>query len=224
MKTVGIIGGFGPETTAKFQLNIIDRIAKSGIDHRPGILTWNTPIPRLLERQLILQNQGLEKYLPFILEAVRRLEAGGADFLVMPCNSLHALEFEIRQATKLPLISIINETTLKIKNGRFKRLGLIATTCSINHQIYHNPLKKLGVEIITPSNQSQIDQSLSNIVNNSGSPQPAILQALSQFEIHSANAVIFGCTDIQLLHIEKNLPIIDSFNILVEASVREILS
>src|SRR5690348_16725768 len=89
MKTVGIIGGFGPETTAQFQLRIKDLCMQQASKNRPGILVWSPPVSLQTEADLILRNRGIQKFLPILLSAAKKLENAGCDFLVLPCNTLH---------------------------------------------------------------------------------------------------------------------------------------
>lgn len=89
MKTVGIIGGLGPQTTAEFYLELVFSSYKIHKTSRPPMLIWNVPLRYRIEQDLITRAKGEERYLPYLTDAAKRLEAAGADFLVMPCNSLH---------------------------------------------------------------------------------------------------------------------------------------
>ncbi len=53
MKTLGIIGGLGPETSAKFQLEIISFCLKNNKKQRPPILSWNVPVVLKTEKDVI---------------------------------------------------------------------------------------------------------------------------------------------------------------------------
>ncbi len=61
MRTVGIIGGLGPETTAEFYLDIIFGTYKISKEQRPGILISSIPLPYQIEEDLIERNVGLER-------------------------------------------------------------------------------------------------------------------------------------------------------------------
>jgi aspartate racemase len=226
MKTIGIIGGFGPETTAAFQLKIIQKMQRANIDQRPPILSWNTPISQSMERNLILQNQGLHQYIPFIQEGARRLRAGGADFLVLPSNTLHALDQHIRQVTDIPFISIIEETMNKIIANKFSRVGLIATSSSLKHRVHIKPLTTAGIEVVLPTKQAKIDCALNNLASSQTgeNTKSIIIQALEELKCKGVEATILGCTDIQLLDITHKAPVLDTLDILVESSAKAMLS
>ncbi len=124
MKTVGIIGGLGPETTAEFYLDIIFSCQKKNKTQRPPIIISSVPLKFKIEQDLIMKNKGAKRYIPFLTKEAKRLEKSGADFLVMPCNSLHVFINEIRQAVKIPVLSIIEETIKFLKKNKLKRVGI----------------------------------------------------------------------------------------------------
>ncbi len=118
MKTVGIIGGLGPSTTAEFYLEVIFACQKENKTNRPPALIWNVPISYKIEREAIVESRGKERLVPFLIDAAKRLEKGGADFLVMPCNSLHTFIGEIRRSVKIPVLSIVEETAKFLKKRK----------------------------------------------------------------------------------------------------------
>src|SRR3989344_5069879 len=133
MKTVGIIGGLGPETTAEFYLDIVFSCYKKTKKSRPGIIISSVPLPYQIEEELIIDNKGAERYIPFLVKEAIRLEKAGADFIVMPCNSLHVFINEIREAVKIPVLSIVEETVKFLKKNNFHKVGIISTSASIQN-------------------------------------------------------------------------------------------
>ena len=118
MKTVGIIGGLGPETTSEFYLDIVFSSYKKTKKSRPGIIISSVPLPYQIEEDLIVSNKGSDRYIPFLVKEAKRLERAGSDFIVMPCNSLHVFIEEIRNAVKIPVLSIIEETVKFLKKNK----------------------------------------------------------------------------------------------------------
>ena len=121
MKTIGIIGGLGPETTAEFYLDIVFSCQNLSKQSRPGILISSVPLPYQIEEDLITKNIGAERYIPFLVQEAKRLENSRADFIVMPCNSLHLFIQNIRDSVKIPVLSIVEETVKFFKNEGFKK-------------------------------------------------------------------------------------------------------
>ena len=125
MKTVGIIGGLGPETTSEFYLDLVFSCQKKDRTHRPAIVISSVPLPYVIEDDAISKNIGISRCLPFLITEARRLEKAGADFIVMPCNSLHVFIKEIRNVVKIPVLSIVEEVVRFLKKNKFNKVGIV---------------------------------------------------------------------------------------------------
>jgi len=156
MKTVGIIGGLGPETTAKFYLLLISLCQKLNRIQRPEILICSVPIAYDVEEDAIAEGIGEERCLPLILNAAKKLEKAGADFLVMPCNSLHIYIEEIRSAVKIPVLSIIEETTNFLQEKNISEIGVIATSLTIDKKLYEASFKANSIKQMIPKDSARI--------------------------------------------------------------------
>ncbi len=229
MKTVGIIGGLGPETTAEFYLEIIFGCYQQNKKHRPPILLWNVPISYDVEQELLTKNSGEERYLPYLIDAAKRLEKAGADFLVMPCNTLHIFIEEIRKTVTIPMLSILEETTKFLKNKNITKVGLLATSSSLKHRLYEKSFLQNGIEQILPNDfdQAKIGKIISNIVLNrqGNTDREELLKIITKFKEKHVKNVILACTDLQLLipHIPE-LSIDDTMKIFADATVDKILN
>ena len=228
MKTVGIIGGLGPETTNKFCLETINFCLKNNKNQRPPMLIWNVPMPIKVERDLITKNIGKEKFLPFLVDAAKILEKAGADFLVIPCNTVHIFIEEIKSAVNIPVLSIIDETLLAIKNKRLSCIGLLATSTTIENNLFEEKLKIHGIKQVTPNIKDQIklDKIIHNLVlgKQNFNDKKEIEKIIIQLTRQKAKKIILACTDLQLIIKEHSqLEILDTMQILAKATGREIL-
>jgi aspartate racemase len=227
-KTVGIIGGLGPETTAEFYLDIIFSCQKISKTQRPGILISSVPLPYKIEEDLITKNTGSERYIPFLGKEAKRLEKAGADFLVMPCNSLHVFIEDIRKEVSIPVLSIIEETVKFIKKENFKQVGIISTSATIENRLYENAFEKEDIEYITPDDfqQAKMGKIILNLVTGQqkNKDREEIIKIIDSFEKKNVDCVALACTDLQLL-IPKhsNLEVFDTMKILADATVKRLL-
>lgn len=228
MKTVGIIGGLGPETTSEFYLEIIFSCYKKNKKNRPPILLWNVPLEYKIEEDLITKAIGEERYIPYLLNAAKRLESGGADFLVMPCNSLHIYINKIRKVVKIPILSILEETAKFLKENKIKEVGILATSTTINNKLYEEFLNKHNIKQIAPDGfqQAKIGKMINNLVlsRHDNKDREELIKIISDFSKKGLSTVILACTDLQLL-IPKfpNMKIFDTMKILADATVNNIL-
>lgn len=229
MKTLGVIGGLGPETTAEFYMDTIFSSFEINKSARPPIMIWSVPLDYSIERDLIELDSGTERYIPYLLDAAQRLEKAGVDFIVMPCNSLHIHIDQIRKAVQIPVLSIIEETVSFLKSKSIREVGILATSTTINSKLYENKLNEADIKLIVPDMKSQnmVNSIISSLVlsKHSEEDKKNILKLLDEFKQKDIKNVILACTDLQLLITEyEGINVYDTMKILVDSSVKNILN
>lgn len=228
MKTVGIIGGLGPETTSEFYLNIVFLCYKKTQKTRPGIVVSSVPLPYQIEEDLITKNKNSERYIPFLVNEAKRLEKAGVDFIVMPCNSLHIFIQEIRNAVAIPVLSIIEETVKFLKKNNLNKIGIVSTSATIQNKLYETAFEENNITYLTPDplQQAKMGKIILNLVTGQqkNSDREELIQIINNFENKNVDCVALACTDLQLLLPDHpQLKIFDTMKIFAEATVEEIL-
>jgi aspartate racemase len=229
MKTVGIIGGLGPETTSEFYLDIVFSCQKKDRTARPPVLISSVPLPYQIEEDAIAKNVGIERCLPFLTQEAQRLEKAGADFIVMPCNSLHIFIQEIRDAVKVPVLSIVEETVKFLKKGSMHKVGIVSTSATIKNKLYENAFAESGIGYVTPNElqQAKMGRFILNLVTGQqkNKDREELIAIINDFEGRELDCVILACTDLQLLipH-HPTMKIFDTMKIFADATVEIILN
>ncbi len=228
MKTVGIIGGLGPETTSDFYLDIVFSCQKKDKTHRPSIIIASVPLPYKIEKEAIVKNIGFERIPPFLIKEAKKLEKAGADFIVMPCNSLHVFIKEIRNAVDIPVLSIVEETVKFLKKNNLNKAGIISTSATIKNKLYENALveNEIGYETPDDFQQAKLGKVILNLVTGkqSNKDREDLIQIINDFEKKNVDCVVLACTDLGLLIPQHPaLKIFDTMKIFADATVREIL-
>ena len=228
MKTVGIIGGLGPEATSKFYLQLVSACSNRGEQTHPPILIYSVPLPLQIEKECIVKGQSEEKCVPYLIQAAKTLEQGGTDFLVMPCNSLHVFIEEIRKAVKIPVLSIVEETIKFLKNHNIKQVGILATSITINRGLYKSQLNARGINEVIPNEQDQakLGQIIYNLVIGSytNTDKQTLDEITGNLVKKGVESIILACTDLQLLTLQHTkVKIFDTMQILVEATVQKMI-
>ena len=229
MKTVGIIGGLGPETTSEFYLDVVFSCFKINKEARPGIVIASVPLPYKIEEDLISKNVGIERYIPFLIKEAKRLEKAGADFIAMPCNSLHIFIQEIRDAVSIPVLSIVEETVKFLKKNNLNKVGIISTSATVENKLYENAFRESEIEYVTPDDfqQAKIGKIILNLVagQQNNRDREELIQIINDFEKKNVDCVALACTDLQLL-IPKHprLKIFDTMKLFANATVETILA
>lgn len=220
-KTIGILGGMGPEATAYFfNLIIKDTKAVKDQEHIP-ILIWNNPkIPPRTEAILC----GGPSPLPLLVEGMKILEEGGAGLIVMPCITAHYYARQISRRAKVPFVNLLDESldhALKQIPG-LKKAGLVASSGTVKSKLFHKTFGKKGIEIITPEKNEQ-QKIMAAIFGRggikagftTGRPRTAIVRIARRLIERGAEAVIAGCTEVPLVLKEGDIsvPLIEPLTI-----------
>ena len=146
-KTIGIIGGMGPMATVDLMKKVILATdAREDQDHIPILVDNNTNIP---DRTAAILGEG-EDPLPELLKSADRLTAGGADFLIMGCNTAHYFLPRMMPHLKVPFVNMIEETASFCAREGFKKVGLLASAGTCKSGIYQRALAEAGVEAVQP--------------------------------------------------------------------------
>ena len=228
MKILGIIGGLGPETTSEFYLDVIFSCQKKDKQNRPLIIINSVPLPYAIEEDAISKNIGIERCLPFLIEEAKRLENSGADFIVMPCNSLHIFIEDIRCSVKIPVLSIVEETVKFLKENRMEKVGIVSTSATIKNKLYENAFEKNNIAFESPNElqQEQMGKFIYNLVigQKNNKDRDALINIIDSFQDKNVDCVVLACTDLQLL-IPKhpNIKIFDTMKIFADVTVEYIL-
>ncbi|RVD31861.1 amino acid racemase, partial [Mesorhizobium sp. M4A.F.Ca.ET.020.02.1.1] len=149
MKTLGLIGGMSWESTAIYYrlLNEIVRERLGGL-HSAKLLLWSFDFAEIAERQHAGDWQGAGVLL---VEAARKLEAGGAEGLVVCTNTMHRLADEVQAAVSIPLIHIADATAVAVRDAGVRRPALLATRFTMEQDFYKGRLaEKYGLHPVVP--------------------------------------------------------------------------
>jgi aspartate racemase len=150
-KIVGILGGMGPEATIDLMRRIMQLTpAKDDVDHIHCIVDNNPKVPSRI--QAIIDGTG-ESPAACMAGMAQRLEASGADFIVIPCNTAHHYHRDVQESVRVPVLNLIEltvEFVLRAVPGVGK-VGLLASPAVRITGLYENLFRPRGVEVIYPA-------------------------------------------------------------------------
>lgn len=223
-KTVGVLGGMGPAATLDFFQRILAASnAPRDSEHIRMIIDCNPFVP---DRNAAVAGTGPSSG-PALADMARGLERAGAELLVMPCNTAHAFLADIRTATPLPVISIIDVTVeaLVSDNSKPRRAGILATTGCVDAGLYQNALDRVGVAPVVPSGEAR-DLFMAVLKRIKAgdvgiSTKSEMLRVARALLNDGAEALIAGCTEVPLVLDQSDLdvPLLNSTDCLVEATI-----
>jgi aspartate racemase len=153
MKTIGILGGIGPESTVEYYRLMIAAYREQQRDNSyPSILLNSidlTGIVRLVEANDL---QGLAGVL---VRELAVLERAGADFALMAANTPHIVFDDVRRQTRIPLISIVEATRDAAKALGLTRPGLFGTRFTMQGGFYQEIFSRAGMTVVVPAEEEQ---------------------------------------------------------------------
>jgi len=231
MKTLGILGGLGPESTTEFYLKLVKKCKEQNDVSWPPVFIYCVPLSFDFLNEAIIGGRGdINDFLPFLIDGAKELDKANADFAVIPCNTAHIFIDDIRSSAKTPYISIIEEIAFLAKNKQMKTLGLLATQKTVDSGIYEKAFQKQGVSLVIPSQDEQeiVSQIIGKILNNTTNQddKTKMLDIVKGLREKGAEAVVLGCTDIQLLINQEDTEVIliDTVEVLVDVTAKKMLS
>lgn len=231
MKTLGLLGGMSWESTAIYYrlLNEIVRERLGGL-HSAKLLLHSFDFAEIAERQHHGDWDGAGVLLA---DAARKLEAGGAEGLLICTNTMHKLAGQVQAAVSIPLIHIVDATAVAVKGAGVRRPALLATRFTMEQDFYKGRLAdKYGLEPMVPDQAGRdmvhrviYDELCQGIV--SAPSKAAYLDEVTRLRRdEKIDGVIMGCTEIAMLigQGDFDIPVFDTTRIHAEAAVNFALS
>lgn len=223
MKTIiGIIGGMGPMVTCDLMKKIISHTdARVDQEHVHLLVDCNTDIP---DRTAAIIGSG-ESPLPEMIKSASRLQAMGAQALVISCNTAHYFLEDLKKSVDIPIISILHETANYLLHCGVHSVAVLGTDGTIQSGVYGNALKSMGISYIYPSSEDQ--QLIMSFIYDyvkAGKEYPhpeKINDMVDRLKNQGAQALVLGCTELPILfaNLDVKIPLIDPTDILARAAI-----
>jgi len=225
VKVIGLLGGMSWESSAEYYRIVNQRVRdRLGGLHSARCLMWSFDFAEIEA----LQHAGRwDEATRLLVEAARRLERGGADFLVLCTNTMHRMAEDLQAAIGLPLLHIADPTAARIKAAGLRRVGLLGTAFTMEQEFYKGRLAtRHGLDILVPdeSDRALVHRVIyDELVRGVALPasRAAYRDIIARLVARGAEAVILGCTEIMLLVRPEDspVPLFDTTTIHAEAAV-----
>ena len=154
MKTIGIIGGIGPESTIDYYRKIIAAYREYDVNGNfPKIIINSINMSEMLK---LLGADRFDEIADNLVVEFGKLAAAGADFGLLASNTPHIIFDKVRKSSPLPLISIVEATCKKVKEIGLQRVALFGTKFTMNGGFYDQVFSQHNIQVFIPND---IDQS-----------------------------------------------------------------
>jgi aspartate racemase len=215
MKTVGILGGMGPEATVLLMQKVMAAVpARDDADHIPLIVHQNPRVPSRIRR--LIDGVG-EDPGPVLVGMARDLQAAGADALAMPCNTAHAYAPLIAAATPLPFLDMRAATVAALPRGR---IGMLASPAVRITGAFDAAFAAAGLTPVWPEDEGPVLALIRAVkAGNTGQVAEGALATLAAQAARTSDHLLVACTELSLLTGAIRQPYTDSLDCLVTAIV-----
>jgi aspartate racemase len=225
MKTIGLLGGTGWESTVEYYKIINKKISEAfGYKHSAKIIMFSVDFFEISSRIESQDFDGMEK---FLTKIAKKIEADGADCLLICANTLHMFAEQISMKISIPLIHIADATASRIKEKNIQKVGLLGTKPTMEMPFYKNRLKeKYGIDVIVPSEKER-DYIQTTFLGEffqgkfTTEAKMHFLDIMDNLASQGVEGIILGCTEIPLLINQKDtaIPLFDTLEIHAKAAV-----
>lgn len=203
MKTIGIVGGLGPEATVDYYNLLIDSFKDdSGSLNYPEIIIYSVNMSEFIG---LMRDKKYESAARKIADKIAALKNAGAEFAAITANTPHMLFDQITALSQLPLISIVEATCEECMKTGVKRAGLMGTGFTMNATFYQDVFRKHGLEVIVP------DAADKEVINNKlfteielgifrDDTRQILIRIIEKMvREQKIDSIILGCTELPLI-------------------------
>jgi aspartate racemase len=226
MKTIGIIGGIGPESTVDYYRAIIRAYRERQPDGSyPSIIINSIDLKRLVD---LVSGNELEKVAEYLVREVERLTGAGAEVGLLAANTPHVVFDEVQSRSALPLVSIVQATCDAAVALGLKRPGLFGTRFTMQGRFYPEAFSRVGIELVVPDDTERAyihDKYMGELVKGIFPPETRehLLAIVDRMKTRDGiDAVILGGTELPLILRDgtaSGIPLLDTTQIHARAIV-----
>jgi len=231
VKTVGVIGGIGPESTIEYyRFLIAEYRSRVQDDSYPSVLINSIDLTKMLR---LIEAGELRAVTDYLAGEVLKLARAGADFVVLASNTPHIVFDQLRRRSPVPMISLVEATCEAARSLNLKRVGLLGTRFTMQAQFYPIVFSEHDIAVVVPELEDQTyihEKYLGELVKGIILPETreqllAIARRLR--ERHQVEGIILGGTELPLILRDVPSPVVpflDTTTIHVKRIVAEMLS
>jgi aspartate racemase len=229
MKTIGMIGGMSWESTIPYYRFINEAVKqKLGGLHSAKLVLYSVDFDEIARHQ----HQGdWAAAGRVMIAAARAVEAAGAGFIIVCANTMHKLVPEIEAAVSIPVLHIADVLAAQLKSGGVRKVGLLATRFTMEHEFYRKRLESHGLGVIVPEAADRAtvhrviyEELCQGLVRDAS--RDAYRAVIARLADAGAEAVALACTEIAMLigpH-DASVPLFDTTELHARAAVDFALS
>lgn len=225
MKTIGLIGGVSPESTAVYYRIMNEMVRKKlGGLHSAKFLLYSCDFGEMVA---LAQQEDWDTAGQILVNAARVLQTAGASCLLIGANTLHRFADRVQATITIPLIHICDATGTTIKASGLRTVGLLGTKYTMEDGFYQKYMTdRFGLQTLVPNAEDR--QWVHDVIYRelchgklTAETKAGFQKIIASLHADGAQGVILGCTEIPLIvhHSDYDIPLFDTTSIHATAAV-----
>lgn len=219
MRTIGVLGGMAPESTAEYYRILISLSEERGWGKRyPEIVIYSLNFERFYN---YLKAGKDAEVVSLLSDGINALERAGADFALMASNTPHMFFREVQENSSLSLLSIVDVTADEAERRGYAKIGLLGTNFTMRENFYRKGFENKDIRLFVPSEEEMNyihDKIFKEIANGTfiEKTKKRLVQIVERMSKEDdIDAVVLGCTELPLLldQDDVNLPTLNTTRI-----------
>ena len=228
VKSLGLIGGIGPESTVDYYRRILARWQEARPGSAPSILIDSLDVDEGI-RLVQSDRAGLVDYLA---ASADRLARAGATHIAMAANTPHVVFDALSERCRVPLLSIVEACVERVAREGMQTVGLLGTRFTMESSMFPDAFGRRGIEVLTPGEEARRwlhERYLGELLRGvfADEARTGVEQLCADLRLRGAEAVVLAGTELPLLlggDSAGGLPLLDSTEIHVAALVDVLLA
>lgn len=222
-RTIGILGGMGPEATILLQRKVMDAVpARDDKDHIPLLIDMNPQVPSRIAH--LIEGNGTDPS-PTLAKMAVHLQHAGCAALAMPCNTAHHYAVAITNAVDIPFLNMIDlaATYAARTVGKGGCVGVLASPAVRQTGLFERALEAHGISVIWPENDAPMLAAI-KLIKAEGPVSAArhtLTQASAELIATGAKLQFIACSEFSLIadSIARGSYAVDTIDLLAQAIV-----
>lgn len=215
MKTIGLIGGMSWESTVTYYQMINEGIKDSlGGLHSAKVLLYSVDF---FEIEALMSRGAWDEAAELLGDVAQRLEAAGADMILICTNTLHKVAPQVQSRIRVPLVHIAEAAAEELLSKGITRVGLLGTKYTMTQEFYREKLTERGIDVLIPEgeeidlvNRVIFDELCLGVVKEDS--KAGYLKVIANLQARGAQGILLGCTELGLIVSQEDvsLPLFDT--------------
>ena len=229
MKSLGLIGGTGPESTIEYYRLLVAKYREQADGNSPSLVINSVNLKNMIEWMTAGE---LGKVTDYLSEAIDKLRLAGVDLVALTANTAHIVFDELQARTELPLISIVEACCDRVQELNLKTVALFGTRFTMQAPFYPTVFSRSDVKLVLPNEEEQnyihgiyMNELLKDVFRPE--TRAKLLSIADAMQARDGiEAVILGGTELPLVLRDEQhngMPLLDTTRIHVDRLVTELL-